>query len=653
MALSWNCFLLTWAIYVRIAPGTRCTMSVRTSVSMTSRAPKFSISSDLARNTPTQSSSLVSLSFNKKSQQDLKVSIHCQFSNLGKPSLVLFYPISVLTLMFFSSVLLLRVFVVDFLPEDPLGISSLFFSFFMSFIYSEIQLNIFCNLVETWLNFMLKAYENFHQDKKSPWLRFNHTCCDSLLAIVLRVVNASCRNRVSSLSFKKTQSQKLNTVALEYLKTGLGESGSGTVKIWFSLIASHQESTIAKSSKLQDIKSTWASSHILNHFSPLISQSILKISLIHQHFLPILFVFILLYCFLFDSQIAELSLFIFSFSSFLHFSDYLSFLHVFLFLSRLTYSLSFQSRVVCFSVYLTFSYSPYSCLTCCFSQFVFSFCQSTPLFFQVGLPSSSVCVFWWVFERSTHQQLTKNKVLLSIQHSHFSNIINCTVSMKRFGWPSNFHCLGRVVLVLVIETFDAEWCLVDDSFHPYRILSKFSIQKNIKPYVTCHLVIIDWSWCKVYNLPIRCPVGLTGDLPIGQEAPSRHRSGILNSLICAWEISNWGMEEGKMMMISDIAELPVAQIPQSETEKSEFQTVFLEFRICNDYKLVFYLLSLQAYIFFVSTTLTKKSFFSTFVMKKVCLPKLHQGEIPGTSLSYAIAYMLPEVWFETFNMLVA
>ncbi|KNZ43689.1 hypothetical protein VP01_997g2 [Puccinia sorghi] len=73
--------------------------------------------------------------------------------------------------------------------------------YILGVISSAIQLIIFCNLVETWLDVMLKEYQNFHQDKKNP------------LAII----------GVSFMSFNKTQRQKLNTVALEDLKTGLGD----------------------------------------------------------------------------------------------------------------------------------------------------------------------------------------------------------------------------------------------------------------------------------------------------------------------------------------------------------------------------------------------------------------------------------------------
>ncbi|KNZ51502.1 hypothetical protein VP01_3927g1 [Puccinia sorghi] len=87
-------------------------------------------------------------------------------------------------------------------------------------IYFAIQLKIFCNLVATWLDFILKAYQTLQNDKKKPLAMMQSDCF-----YYVKKIPAMCRG-VSSLSFKKTPSQKLDAVALTDLKTGLGESGS-------------------------------------------------------------------------------------------------------------------------------------------------------------------------------------------------------------------------------------------------------------------------------------------------------------------------------------------------------------------------------------------------------------------------------------------
>ncbi|KNZ51712.1 hypothetical protein VP01_384g1 [Puccinia sorghi] len=74
-----------------------------------------------------------------------------------------------------------------------------------------IQLQIFFT---NWLDFI-------------PWLSCNHTCCDSVLTVVLRAVSLPCYHDVwPYIMVKRCQLQQLDTVALADLKIGLGESGS-------------------------------------------------------------------------------------------------------------------------------------------------------------------------------------------------------------------------------------------------------------------------------------------------------------------------------------------------------------------------------------------------------------------------------------------
>ncbi|KNZ64430.1 hypothetical protein VP01_102g1 [Puccinia sorghi] len=86
--------------------------------------------------------------------------------------------------------------------------------------------------------------------------------------------------------------------------------------------------------------------------------------------------------------------------------------------------------------------------------------------YLVGLPSSSA--------------------LFLIQLSHCSNIMKCTIK-KSFGWLTNFYwwsCRAESGLSGVIETIDAEWCLLDYCFHSFYSYSQYN--HNIKKEYSGH-----------------------------------------------------------------------------------------------------------------------------------------------------------------------
>ncbi|KNZ46956.1 hypothetical protein VP01_67g2 [Puccinia sorghi] len=95
-------------------------------------------------------------------------------------------------------------------------------------ISSAIQLQLFCKLFETCLDVILKAYQTLHQNKKSPWLWAVSLPCRHDVRPYIMVTRFQLEEEGFLLSFKKTQRQKIDTVALADLKTGLGERGSGT-----------------------------------------------------------------------------------------------------------------------------------------------------------------------------------------------------------------------------------------------------------------------------------------------------------------------------------------------------------------------------------------------------------------------------------------
>ncbi|KNZ59399.1 hypothetical protein VP01_173g2 [Puccinia sorghi] len=99
-----------------------------------------------------------------------------------------------------------------------------FYGTHMQLISSAIQLEIFCNLVETWLDVILKEYQTLHQDTKKPLPMMQSQGFDKYPSREINFIMALSLPCLHNLWWyvMNTQSQKIDTVAMAGFEDRLG-----------------------------------------------------------------------------------------------------------------------------------------------------------------------------------------------------------------------------------------------------------------------------------------------------------------------------------------------------------------------------------------------------------------------------------------------